>query len=59
MQIIKQTYESKETDILYPQDGYVLQHKKTGITFGAVSLKDGRKQGDYQEIKQDDAPSED
>ena len=59
MQIKHQMYENELTDILYPADGFVLKHKQTGLTYGTISLKDGRTQDDYEEIKQDDEPSED
>lgn len=55
MYIEKQNYRGKPTDILYANEGYLLQHKKTKLCYGSVSLEDGRKQSDYIEIK---APKE-
>ena len=51
MYIQKETYDGREVDILYPEEGYLLQHKETKLVYGAVSLEDGRKQEDYDEIK--------
>lgn len=50
MYIRQQTYRGKLTDILYPEEGYLLKHKQTGLIYGSVSLEDGRKQDDYLEI---------
>lgn len=44
-------YEGAETQILYPEDGFVLEHKVTHLQYGAVSLKDGRTQDDYIEVE--------
>lgn len=55
MYIKEEIYKSKLTQILYPEEGYVLQHKKTKLCYGSVSLEDGRKQEDYVEIK-DESP---
>ena len=44
-------YKGKLTDILYPDEGYLLQNKKTKLIYGSVSLEDGRKQEDYIEIE--------
>jgi hypothetical protein len=51
MYIRQQTYHGKLTDILYPEEGYLLQHKETKLIYGSVSLEDGRKQEDYIEIE--------
>ena len=45
-------YRGKLTDILYPENGYLLQHKTTYLIYGSVSLEDGRKQEDYVEIEE-------
>ena len=47
----QETYRSKLTDILYPDDGYLLQHKETHLIYGSISLEEGRKESDYIEIK--------
>ena len=52
MYIKQETYRGKLTDILYPDEGYLLQHKVTKLVYGAVSLEDGRKQEDYIEIEE-------
>ena len=52
MYIKQETYRDKLTDILYPDEGYLLQHKVTKLVYGSVSLEDGRKQDDYIEIKE-------
>ena len=49
-------YKGKLTQILYPEEGFFLQHKITHLIYGSVSLEDGRKQEDYIEIK---APEKD
>lgn len=54
MYIKEEIYKGKLTQILYPEDGYLLQHKETHLLYGSVSLEDGRKQEDYIEVKQDD-----
>ena len=51
MYIQKEMYNGHEVDILYPEEGYLLQHKVTHLIYGSVSLEDGRKQEDYDEIK--------
>ena len=51
MYIKQETYRGKLTDILYPDEGYLLQHKITKLVYGSVSLEEGRKQNDYNEIK--------
>ena len=51
MYIKQETYRGKLTDILYPEEGYLLQHKETKLVYGSVSLEEGRKQEDYVEIK--------
>lgn len=50
MYIKEETYHGKLTQILYPDEGYLLQHKETHLIYGSVSLEDGRKQEDYNEI---------
>ena len=49
MYIKQQMYKGKLTDILYPEEGYLLEHKETHLIYGSVSLEDGRKQEDYIE----------
>lgn len=51
----KETYNGHEVDILYADDNKLLQHKQTKLCYGSVSLEEGRKQEDYDEI---DAPKE-
>lgn len=51
MYIKEEMYKGKLTQILYPDDGYLLQHKETKLIFGSVSLEDGRKQEDYIEVE--------
>lgn len=51
MYIKQQIYAGELTNILYSNDGKLLQHKETKLTYGSVSLKDGRKQEDYVEIE--------
>lgn len=61
MHIEKQNYRGKPTDILYADEGYLLEHKETKLWYGSVSLEDGRKQEDYIEIeapKDDENPSD-
>lgn len=55
MHIKEETYHGKLTPILYPEDGYLLQHKETKLIYGSVSLEDGRKQEDYIEIKDENS----
>lgn len=50
MYIKQEMYNGKMTDILYPDEGYLLEHKETHLLYGSVSLEDGRKQEDYNEI---------
>lgn len=52
MYIKEQIYEGKLTQILYPEEGYLLQHKQTKLVYGSVSLEEGRKQEDFVEIKE-------
>ena len=47
----EEIYRGKQTQILYPEEGYLLQHKETKLIYGSVSLEDGRKREDYDEIK--------
>ena len=53
MNIKEETYRGKQTQILYPNKGYLLQHKETKLIYGSVSLEDGRKEDDYEEIKEE------
>ena len=55
MYIQREIYDGREVDIFYPEEGYLLQHKETKLVYGAVSLENGRKQEDYDEIK-DESP---
>lgn len=57
MYIKEEMYRGKLTQILYPEEGYLLQYKETKLVYGSVSLEDGRKQEDYVEIK-DESPEE-
>lgn len=57
MYIQREIYDGREVDILYPEEGYLLQHKETKLVYGAVSLENGRKQEDYDEVK-DESPEE-
>ena len=50
MYIKEEMYREKLTQILYPKEGYLQQHKETKLIYGSVSLEDGRKQEDYIEI---------
>ena len=56
MYIENKEYRGKPTDILYADEGYLLQHKETHLCYGSVSLEDGRKQENYIEIE---APKDD
>ena len=47
-------YCDKLTQILYPDEGYLLQHKETKLFYGSVSLENGRKQENYIEIEEKD-----
>lgn len=51
MYIKQQMYNGKLTDILYAEEGFVLEHKETHLLYGSVTLEDGRKQEDYIEIE--------
>lgn len=51
MYIKEEMYRGKLTPILYPDEGYLLQNKKTKLIYGSVSLEDGRKQEDYIEVE--------
>ena len=53
MYIKEEMYRGKLTNILYPDEGYLLQHKITHLVYGSVSLENGRKQEDYIEIKEE------
>ena len=53
MYIKEQIYKGKLTQILYPDEGYLLQNKETKLIYGSVSLEEGRKQEDYIEIKEE------
>ena len=52
MYIKEEIYKGKLTQILYPEEGFLLEHKITKLCYGSVSLEDGRKQEDYNEIKE-------
>lgn len=52
MYIQREIYDGRGVDILYPEEGYLLQHKITHLIYGSVSLEDGRKQEDYIEIEE-------
>lgn len=52
MYIKEEIYRGKLTPILYPEKGYLLEDKETKLWYGAVSLEDGRKQENYEEIKE-------
>ena len=52
MYIKQETYRDKLIDILYADEGCLLQHKATKLVYGSVSLEDGRKQDDYVEIEE-------
>ncbi len=58
MYVKKEIYCGKLIDILYPEEGYLLQHKETKLIYGSVSLEDGRKQEDYIEIKDESSEKE-
>lgn len=51
MYIKEEMYRGKLTQILYSEENYLLQHKKTKLIYGSVSLEEGRKQEDYDEIE--------
>lgn len=51
MYIKEEMYKGKLTQIFYPDEGYLLQHKETHLIYGSVSLEDGRKQEDYIEVE--------
>ena len=51
MYIKQEIYKGKLTQILYADEGYLLQHKETKLCYGSVSLEDGRKEEDYVEIE--------
>ena len=53
MYIKEEMYRGKLTQILYPEEGYLLQHKETKLIYGSVSLEEGRKESDYEEIKEE------
>lgn len=56
MYIKEEMYKGKLTQILYPDEGYLLQHKEIHLLYGSVSLEEGRKQEDYIEVKEDVEP---
>lgn len=58
MYIKKEMYRGKLTPILYPEEGYLLQHKTTKLCYGSVSLEDGRKESDYEEVKEESSKLE-
>ena len=47
----EEMYKGKLTPILYPEDGYLLQHKETKLIYGSVSLEEGRQESDYMEVE--------
>lgn len=49
--VIDKSWFYKLTDILYPEDDYLLQYKITYLIYGLVSLEDEHKQENYDEIK--------
>lgn len=51
MFIKQEKYNGKMTDILYPDEGFLLEHKETKLIYGSVSLEDDRKQEDYIEVE--------
>ena len=51
MYIKEEMYRGKLTQVLYPEEGYLLQHKETKLIYGSVSLEEGRKQEDYIEVE--------
>jgi hypothetical protein len=53
MYIKEEMYKGKLTKILYPESGYLLQHKETKDYFGSVTLENGRKEEDYEEVLDD------
>jgi hypothetical protein len=55
----EETYRGKQTQILYPKKGYLLQHKQTKLCYGSVSLEEGRKQEDYDEIEEQEVKNDD
>lgn len=55
MYIKEEMYRGKLTQILYSEEGYLLQHKETKLIYGSVSLEDGRNQEDYIEIKEEES----
>lgn len=50
MYIKEEMYNGKLTQILYADEGFLLEHKETHLLYGSVSLEEGRKQEDYIEI---------
>lgn len=58
--IIKQEmYDGKRVNILYPEKGYLLECKETGLLYGSVSLENGHKENDYKEVKENDSEGKD
>lgn len=55
MYIKKQLYAGKEVDVLFADEGFILEHKITHLRYGSVTLKDGRKQDDYNEIPEEES----
>lgn len=51
MYIKKMNYNGKPTDILFADEGHSLKHKQTQLIYGSVSLEEGRKESDYEEIE--------
>ena len=58
MHIKKEIYNNKETEILFPEEGFLLEHIETHLQYGSVSLEDGRKQEDYIEVEAPETLSE-
>lgn len=52
MHVKEEMYKGKLIQILYPEECCLLQHNKTKLVYGSVSLKDGRQQEDYIEIEE-------
>lgn len=59
MIIKREIYDGRKVDILYPEEGYLLECKETGLLYSAVSLENGRKENDYKEVKENDSERKD
>jgi hypothetical protein len=53
MYIKEEIYRGKLTQILYADEGFLLEHNETHLVYGSVSLEEGRKESDYEEIKEE------